>query len=249
MVPHHLFGAISLWETLDAASYARLARERIALCWKQGRPPILVGGSGLYLSAVLRGLAQGLPAPDPELRARLESVPLEELCVQLGEKDPEALQRVDLLNPRRVIRALEVCLLTGRTFSSFRTPRETDTQPAGISLTLPRETLHERIASRASKLFEEGVAAEVRHALPNLGKTASQVIGLQQVASVLAGDLPESLAVVKIVEATRQYARRQETWFRKESLLTPTPPQHALENALKIAAQRISLVSAAGGVE
>jgi tRNA dimethylallyltransferase len=249
LVPHHLFGEIPLSETLDAASYARLARERIALCWKQGRPPILVGGSGLYLSAVLRGLAQGLPAPDPELRSRLEAIPLEELCIQLGERDPEALQRVDLMNPRRVIRALEVCLLTGRTFSSFRTPRETDRQPVGITLTLPRETLHERIASRASKLFQEGVAAEVRDALPNLGKTASQVIGLQQIASVLTGDLPESDAVLKIVEATRQYARRQETWFRKETLLTPTPPQQALESALRIAAQRISVLSTSGGHE
>lgn len=240
LVPHHLFGEMSLGETLDAASYAQRARERIRHCWEQGRPPILVGGSGLYLRAILRGLSQGLPAPDPSLRARLEALPLEALCAQLSTRDPDAMKQVDLKNPRRVIRALEVCLLTGRPFSSFRTPDAPDAPPVGIWLTLPRETLHERISTRASKLFEQGVACEVREALPALGKTAGQVIGLQQVAAVLTGKIKEQDAVVKIMEATRQYARRQETWFRKEPLLVPCPPEHAMQEAQRIAAQTLA---------
>jgi tRNA dimethylallyltransferase len=238
LVPHHLFGEIPLSATVDASSYARLAKERIRLCWKQGRPPILVGGSGLYLRTVLRGLPQGLPSPDQELRARLEARPLQTLCAELAELDPAAARSVDLQNPRRVIRALEVCLLTGRAFSSFRPPPQPDAPLAGIWLALPREMLHERIARRAAGLFAEGVAAEVQSALPFLGITARQVIGLEQVASVLAGEVSEQAATLKIVEATRQYARRQETWFRKETVLAAAAPEDAMDKALRMARQR-----------
>ena len=238
LVPHHLFGEIPLSFTVDASSYARLAKERIRLCWKQGRPPILVGGSGLYLRTVLRGLPQGLPSPDQELRARLEARPLQTLCAELAELDPAAARSVDLQNPRRVIRALEVCLLTGRAFSSFRPPPQPDAPLAGIWLALPRETLHERIALRAAGLFAEGVAAEVQAALPFLGITARQVIGLEEIASVLAGEVSEQAATLKILEATRQYARRQETWFRKETVLAAAAPEDAMEKALRMAHQR-----------
>ena len=238
LVPHHLFGETPLNATVDASSYAKLAKERIRFCWKQGRPPILVGGSGLYLRTVLRGLPEGLPSPDQELRARLEARPLQTLCAELAELDPEAARNVDLQNPRRVIRALEVCLLTGRAFSSFRPPPQPDAPLAGIWLALPREILHERIARRAAGLFAEGVAAEVQSALPFLGITARQVIGLEQVASVLTGEATERDATLKIVEATRQYARRQETWFRKEAVLTATAPEDAVETALRIVRQK-----------
>lgn len=238
LVPHHLFGEIPLSATVDASSYARLAEERIRLCWRRGRPPILVGGSGLYLRTVLRGLPQGLPSPDQDLRARLEARPLQTLCAELAELDPAAARKVDLQNPRRVIRALEVCLLTGRAFSSFRPPPQPDAPLAGIWLALPRETLHERIARRADGLFAEGVAAEVESALPFLGITARQVIGLEQVASVLAGEVSEQAATLKIVEATRQYARRQETWFRKETVLAAAAPEDAMEKALRMARQK-----------
>jgi tRNA dimethylallyltransferase len=241
-VPHHLFAELPLSASCDAAAYARLARERIRLCWLRGRPPVLVGGSGLYLRSILRGLSEGLPPPDPQLRARLETRPLQELCTELAVLDPEAVRYLDLQNPRRVIRALEACLLTGRTFSSFRTPVDMNLPSAGIWLSLPRETLHERIARRAGGLFPAGVAAEVEAALPRIGVTARQVIGLGEVASVLAGASSEQAATLKIVEATRQYARRQETWFRKESLLAPAAPLTALKEALRIAGQRIATV-------
>jgi tRNA dimethylallyltransferase len=238
LAPHHLFGEISLGTSVDASFYARLARERIRLCWEQGRPPILVGGSGLYLRTVLRGLSQGLPAPDQELRSRLDARPLRELCAELAMLDPEAARNIDMQNPRRVVRALEVCLLTGKAFSSFRALPEKAPPLAGIWLALPRETLHAHIARRAAGLFEEGVAREVQAALPQMGETARQVIGLEQVVSVLTGEASEQAATLKIVEATRQYARRQETWFRKEPALTPTAPDAALGEALRIAEKR-----------
>lgn len=237
--PHHLFGEIPLHVPVDAAAYARLARERIRSCWRLGCPPILVGGSGLYLRAVIRGLADGLPPPDPGLRAKLEGRPLSELCAELAGLDPESAQTIDLQNPRRVIRALEVCLLTGKTFSSFRVTPEPGASPAGIWLTLPREELHARIALRASKLFDAGVGAEVRAAIPLLGPTARQVIGIQQVSSALSGEVSPQDATKKIIEATRQYARRQETWFRKESSLLPTAAETAEEAALQLSLQRV----------
>jgi tRNA dimethylallyltransferase len=242
LVPHHLFGDLPLQTSMDASSYARLALERIRECWKRGKPPILVGGSGLYLRCVLHGLSEGLPAPNPELRAGLESRSLHELCAELSTLDPEAAQKVDLQNPRRVLRALEVCLLTGRPFSSFRPPSEGGLSAAGIWLALPRETLHERIATRSAGLFAKGVAAEVKSAIPLLGKTAGQAIGLREIASVIAGQSTEEEAILKIVQCTRQYARRQETWFRKEAALLQCSPDSAMDQALRIAARRIARV-------
>jgi len=237
-VPHHLFGTFALSETFDAARYAVLAHEQIAAIWKRGNLPLLVGGTGLYLRAVLYGLTSGLPAPDLTLRASLEARPLQELCKELVEQDPQALHSMDLRNPRRVIRALEVCLLTRRPFTSFKEKREPPEVAAGVWLALPRAELHARIESRAGRLFEAGVEAEVAAALPELGLTASQAIGIKQVERVLHGHSSRETAAAEISAATRQYARRQETWFRKEAALTPCSPQNALQTALGLLTER-----------
>lgn len=239
--PHRLFGEIPLTESFDAARYRILALERISQSWEAGRPPILVGGTGLYLKAVLFGLSTGLPSPDVALRAKLETQSLNEMRSQLTTLDPDAEQRVDLLNPRRVIRALEVCILTGKPFTSFKDHRAWEGLPAGIWLSLPRETLHRRIQQRASLLFQEGVEDEVRLALPKLGSTSKQAIGIQPVADVIAGNLSEQAAIECISAATRQYARRQETWFRKESALQAVSPEEAIQRALELIATRTNL--------
>ncbi|NBV86049.1 MAG: tRNA (adenosine(37)-N6)-dimethylallyltransferase MiaA [Verrucomicrobia bacterium] len=235
---HHLFGVLALKETVDAARYAALAHEQIAAIWKRGKLPLLVGGTGLYLRTVLYGFTPGLPAPNTTLRAALEARPLQELCSELLEKDPQARHCLDLRNPRRVIRALEVCLLTGRPFTSFREKREAPAVAAGIWLALPRDELHSRIEARTRGLFEAGVEAEVAAALPELGLTAAQAIGIKQVESVLHGQCTREAAAAAITTLTRQYARRQETWFRKEPALTPCPPQNALQTALRLLSEK-----------
>jgi tRNA dimethylallyltransferase len=214
-VPHHLIGEIPLTQSFDVAQYLALANERIADVHARGRIPIVVGGTGMYLRALLRGLAD-LPPADAELRAQLEARPLADLQRQLAELDPEGAGRIDLNNPRRVIRALEVCLLTGRPFSSFREQWTGEASPSrGVVLTLDRETLHARIEHRTEAMFDAGVIDEVAQS-GDLGPTASQVLGWREIRAHLSGEMNRAECIAAIAQATRQYAKRQMTWFRRE---------------------------------
>lgn len=230
-IPHQLFGEVSVAESFDAARYLLLARERIRSAWSAGRPPILVGGTGMYIRTLLYGFTPGLPGPDPELRARLETRPLAELICDLIERDPEAKQGVDLQNPRRVVRALEVCILTGKPFTSFRDRSEWSGAPAGIWLAPEREVLHQKIEARARRLFSDGVESEVADVRSGIGQSAKQAIGFQDVCDVLDGLKTQREAEQNIIASTRQYARRQETWFRKEKSLLAVNSEEALKTA------------------
>jgi len=217
-VPHHLIGEIPLTQSFDVAQYLALARERIAQVHARGRVPMVVGGTGLYLRALLRGLAD-LPGADAELRAKLEARPLADLQRQLSELDPESIGRIDLQNPRRVIRALEVCLLTGRPFSSFRAEWSAESSPScGVALTLDRETLHRRIGHRTAAMFDAGVVEEVAHC-GEPGPTAGQVLGLREILAHIRGEINRTQCFESLAQSTRQYAKRQMTWFRREPAL------------------------------
>jgi tRNA dimethylallyltransferase len=215
-IPHHLIGEIPLTRSFDVAQYLTLARERIAEVRGRGRVPIVVGGTGMYLRALMRGLAD-LPPADAPLRAKLESQPLEELQSRLTELDPTGIDQIDLKNPRRVVRALEVCLLTGRPFSSFREQWTSSTSTiSGVVLTIDRETLHHRIEARTAAMFKAGVTEEVAHC-GEVGPTASQVLGLREIRAYLRGETDRGECIAAITQATRQYAKRQMTWFRRET--------------------------------
>jgi tRNA dimethylallyltransferase len=233
-IPHHLIGEFDLSHSLDVTVYLQAVRDKIRKIRARDRIPILVGGTGLYIRTVLFGLAEGLPSPDPALRQELESRPLASLQQQLRELDPQAGREVDLRNPRRVVRALEVCLQSGQPFSSFRHNRTWDGPPAGIWLARPRAELHSRIEVRTARMFEDGVEMEVRDALPGIGVTASQVIGLKPIIEQIEGRFTQKETVAAIAQATRQYAKRQETWFRKEPSLSPTSAEEAVRAALAI---------------
>ena len=237
-VPHHLVGEFDLGETLDVTRYLQVVREKIRQIRAADRVSILVGGTGLYIRTVLFGLAEGLPSPDAALRHELESRPLEALQNQLKELDPQAALEVDLQNPRRVIRALEVCLQSGRLFSSFRHDRTWVGSPLGIWLARPRSELHTRIEARTAQMFADGVVEEVRGALSGIGQTAGQVIGLKPIVEQIEGRMTQIESRAAIVQATRQYAKRQETWFRKEAALSSTPPEEAVAKALAILRRR-----------
>ncbi|HSI11304.1 MAG TPA: tRNA (adenosine(37)-N6)-dimethylallyltransferase MiaA [Chthoniobacter sp.] len=217
-VPHHLIGEIPPTESFDVAQYLALATERIAEIRSRGHIPIVVGGTGMYLRTLLRGLAD-LPPADAELRAQLEARPLADLQRQLAELDPEGVNGVDLKNPRRVIRALEVCLLTGRPFSSFREQWTGEASPSrGVVLAVDRETLHARIEHRTEAMFDAGVIDEVAQC-GDLSPTASQVLGLREIRAHLGGEINRAECIAAIAQATRQYAKRQMTWFRREESL------------------------------
>lgn len=218
---HHLFGEVDAAESCDVSRYLAWARERIADIHRRNKPSILVGGSGMYIRAVLRGLSEGLPGADPDLRAKLERKTPAELVGELIRVDPRAKNTIDLKNPRRVIRALEVFLLTGRPFTSFRIEQAGDIlQPrCGLWIQIPRDELHARIRTRTLQFFKKGVCREIEALRNHIGPTASQAIGFREIRRQIDGEISQSESERLIIEATRQYARRQETWFRKEPLL------------------------------
>ncbi len=211
-VPHHLIGEVPLTASFDVAQWLGRARECVAGISARGRVPIICGGAGLCVRAFTHGLAP-LPGADPSLRASLETEPLPMLAERLLSLDPGST--VDLRNPRRVIRALEVCILTGRPFSSFRTEWSGEAAPRGMILTRPRDELHAVIGARTRAMFDSGVVEEVA-ALGEISLTAAQMLGLAEIRECIAGRITREQCIEAIALGTRQYAKRQLTWFRRE---------------------------------
>jgi tRNA dimethylallyltransferase len=214
-VPHHLISEIPLTQAFDVGQYLRLATERIAAIRARGRLPIVVGGTGLYLRALTHGLAD-LPPADVAVRANLESLPTGELTQQLATLDPVGHAQIDLQNRRRIIRALEVCLLTGHPFSSFREQWKSPALMAqGVVLTRERIALKERINRRTEAMFAAGVVEEVRQT-GAIGPTACQTLGWREIRGVIEGNKTREESILEVQQATRRYAKRQLTWFRRE---------------------------------
>lgn len=228
-VPHHLLDVAELTESFDAAKFARLAHAAVREIQGRGRLPILCGGTGLYFKAFLDGLGDAPPA-NPSLRAELEAAPLPDLLRELEQRDPSSFTVIDRQNPRRVVRAIEVIRLTGKPFSaqraswlnadmSSRVPTDTQT-PHFFGIQREIADLHRRINIRVDRMFQGGLVDEVRELLSRgLGenRTATQAIGYRQVIEHLRGErsLPETIELVKI--RTRQFAKRQMTWFRRHA--------------------------------
>jgi tRNA dimethylallyltransferase len=235
-VPHHLIDICDLTESFDAAQFARLAHRTVAEIQARVHVPILCGGTGLYFKAFLEGLGEA-PSADAKLRAELEAAPLENLLAELRERDPAAYEKIDRQNPRRVIRAVEVIRLTGKPFSAQQsrwgeTPSSpnstTETKRSGLDGVSPHQLycftrssddLHARINVRVDAMFAHGLVDETRKLLKRglaENKTAMQAIGYRQVVEHLRGErsLPETIELVKI--RTRQFAKRQLTWFRAQ---------------------------------
>ena len=211
-IPHHLIGEVPLTTAFDVAQFRALALERIQEISSRGGTPIVCGGAGMYVRALTHGLSD-TPRANPSLRAELEREPLESLVTRLRALDPNA--DVDEKNPRRVVRALEVCLVSGRPFSSYREQWGFEPATRGAIVTRSRESLHARIAARTDTMFEQGVVEEVA-AVGDLGPTARQMLGLREIQQFLGGQISIQDCKVAIIQATRQYAKRQLTWFRRE---------------------------------
>ncbi|MFI0444663.1 tRNA (adenosine(37)-N6)-dimethylallyltransferase MiaA [Actinomadura sp. 6N118] len=220
-VPHHL---LDLWDVTVAASVAefqRLSAEVIGEIHGRGRIPVLVGGSGLYVRAALDHLE--FPGTDPAVRARLE----EELAAvgsgvlheRLQRSDPKAAEAILPSNGRRIVRALEVIEITGRPFTATMPEHRYRYDAVQIGLTVPRPELDERIALRVARMWEAGLVDEVRklerEGLRD-GLTAGRALGYAQVLRYLAGEWTEDQAKEETVRATRRFARRQESWFRRD---------------------------------
>lgn len=220
--PHHLFGVLEPREKCDAGRYAEMALTVIAEIQGRGKTPIVVGGSGLYLKFLTHG-ASPLPKGDPAMRAEMEAKPLEELFAQLEKLDPAEAAQVDRHNPRYVSRALEICLLSGKKVSEMRDSwekktREIESFLKGIWLTRSREELHRRVALRSEKMLVEGAIEEVAR-LDGVFGNWEKAIGVKEIRRLLAGEISRAECEELIVFATRQYAKRQETWLRREKWL------------------------------
>lgn len=213
-VPHHLFGVIPPSGTCDAHKYSELARAAIAEISARGRIPIITGGSGLYVKSLTHGLA-ALPS-DQALRAKIAHLTDAERAAWLISRDPGAADNVNLKNDRRVSRALEICLLSGRPQSELRRAWQAQAPPyRGVLLTVDRGELNARIHRRVLKMIDAGLVAEVMN-LPPLSATAGRAIGIREIQAHLRGELTLQEAITAIQIATRQYARRQEKWFKRE---------------------------------
>lgn len=228
IVPHHLYGVLDPSEKTDAGSYMRMAKPIIAEIQSRGKTPIITGGSGLYLKFLTHGPAP-LPTGDAKLRAELDARPLDDLVAQLRALDPVEAERTALQNRRFVSRALEICILTGSKASDLRDQWESQTHEIsaslrGIVIQRSRQDLHARIAARTRMMLDSGAIHEVS-ALDHVSTNCEKAIGFREIRALIAGEINRAACEELINAATRQYAKRQETWFRREKWLTPQIPK------------------------
>ena len=224
-VPHHLIDVAGLDESFDAARFVRLAKRAEEEVRSRGARPIFCGGTGLYFRALFDGLG-GSPPGDESLRAELEAAPLESLLDELKAKDPAAFESIDRQNRRRVVRAVEVIRLTGRPYSSQRTGWDAPGQAPENLFCITREPgdLAKRIDSRVDAMFARGLVAETER-LAGLGlrdnRTARQALGYRQVLEHLDNGPGLAETVERVKARTRQFAKRQRTWFRNQMQCRP----------------------------
>lgn len=231
-VKHHFVGQLSLDERYDVSKYETEVLALLSDLFSENPVAVLTGGSGLYIQAVCEGL-DNLPDSDPEIRAELRLKYEEEgiavLRSMLLKLDPEYYAKVDLANPNRLLRALEVCLSTGKTFSSFRTDQKTE-RPFNIlkiGLDLPRNELHQRINARVEQMMADGLETEARNYYSFRDLNALNTVGYKELFEYFDGNCTLSEAVEKIKTNTRRYARRQLTWFRRDKAMLWCRPDEA----------------------
>lgn len=228
-VPHHLVDILDPHERWSAGEFARRAREAIAGIEERGNVPVVVGGSGLYLRALFQGISP-IPPGDPdvrrELRNLLENKGLPVLFQELERADPETAARLGEGDTQRILRALEVARVSGRPLSEWIREQPFGTQrikAVQVGLTLPRGVLYDRIAGRVARMVEQGWVEEVARLLAqglDPGLPAFQAIGYRQLVRHLEGEWSLDTAIEETVKATRRFAKRQETWFRREPEVT-----------------------------
>lgn len=217
---HHFIDSHSIHDEVNVGSFEKEALEKINELFKPHDVLVMVGGSGLYINAVLYGFDE-LPKSDEKLRAelnkRLAEEGIESLQNQLQTLDPIYYQEVDIHNPQRIIRALEVCISTGKPFSSFRktTIKNRSFQSILIGLDVEREKLYDRINQRVDLMMQQGLLEEVKSLTSHQHLNALKTVGYSEIFNYLNSEWTLEQAVDKIKQNTRNFAKRQLTWFRK----------------------------------
>jgi tRNA dimethylallyltransferase len=239
-VPHHLMDQLDVTEDANVAWYQEKAREKITEVHSRKKNAIIVGGTGLYIKAILDDL--NFPDTDPVVRTELEleyaTKGIGPLFERLEKLDPAAALAIDKANSRRVIRALEVIKITGKPFTANLPRKESTRYPEALQfgLVMDRELLGEKISTRVERMWQAGFVAEVESLIEagiTRGTTAQKALGYSQVIAYKEGKISEDEAIEETKRATRQYARRQETWFsRDERIMWISPIQNRIERIL-----------------
>lgn len=219
-VPHHLIGTLDVRENNDAATHARRAQTCIDDIIARGSIPIVTGGSGLYVKFISHGISPAPPS-DPSLRAELQALPAEEAVRRLQELDPEGAAATNLQNPRYVVRNLEIVLTGGKPLSYWRNNWQPQAAGPGFHLTREVAELDSRIAKRAELMLANGAIDEVAALPDELSSTAAKTLGLSLIREYLTGARTRTELTAALALATRQYAKRQRTWLRREPWATP----------------------------
>ena len=221
-VPHHFVGHLSLTDYYSAARYEEEAIKCLSQLFQTNNYALLTGGSMMYVDAVCKGI-DDIPTVDADTRAfmmeRYEQEGLDPLCAELRLLDPEYYRIVDLKNPKRVIHALEICHMTGRTYTSYRTQscKERPFRIVKIGLRREREELYERINRRVEIMMEDGLLDEVRSVLPYRHLNSLNTVGYKELFMYLDGEWTLDFAIGKIKQNSRIYSRKQMTWFKRDT--------------------------------
>ena len=224
-VTHYLINSISIHHEYNVGKYESDAMSIIQSLFKEKNLVILVGGSGLYIDAITKGFDE-LPEANQEVRERIKAIHnesgIEGLQSLLKELDSEYYSKVDLQNPQRMSRALEVCLTTGKTYTSFRKGTITNRafEIIKIGVNTSREALYERINLRVDEMMKQGLLEEVKQVEPFKHLNSLQTVGYKELFDFLEGKIELTSAVDLIKQNTRRYAKRQLTWFRKDETIT-----------------------------
>ena len=233
-VPHHFVGTLQLSDYYSAAQYEAEVMAKLENLFKENDVVVLTGGSMMYVDAICKGI-DDIPTVDKETRElmlqRYEEEGLEQLCQELKLLDPEYYDIVDLKNPKRVIHALEICYMTGKTYTSFRT-RSTKERPfriIKIGLTREREELYDRINRRVDMMMEEGLLEEARSVYAYKHLNSLNTVGYKEMFKYLDGEWDLDFAIEKIKQNSRIYSRKQMTWFKRDTEITWFHPNQQKE--------------------
>jgi tRNA dimethylallyltransferase len=238
-VPHHFIASHSIEEKVTAATFEQYALEKAATLFQKHDVVVMVGGTGLYIKAFCEGLDE-VPEVPEEVRAEIiynyQQQGLAWLQQEVQSRDPRFYAVGEIQNPHRLMRALEVVTATGQSILDFRTgvKKQRPFDIIKIALDLPREQLHHHINTRVDKMIEQGLVDEVRAVVPYRNHTALQTVGYKEIFSYLDGEISLSEATELIKRNTRQYAKRQLTWFRKDSAYNwITPDKNQLQSLIQ----------------
>ncbi|MDE6348478.1 MAG: tRNA (adenosine(37)-N6)-dimethylallyltransferase MiaA [Bacteroides sp.] len=233
-VPHHFVGTLRLTDYYSAAQYEAEVLKLLEKLFTEHDTVVLTGGSMMYVDAICKGI-DDIPTVDAETRQlmlqKYEAEGLENLCAELKLLDPDYYKQVDLKNPKRVIHALEICYMTGKTYTSFRTnsPKERPFRILKIGLTRDREELYDRINRRVDLMVEEGLVEEARQVYSYRALNSLNTVGYKEIFKYLDGEWTLPFAIEKIKQNSRIYSRKQMTWFKRDGEIRWFHPEQEAE--------------------